>query len=387
MNVTVSVFGRFHAFYLAHQLHQRGHLQRLITTYPKFEVEKYGIPRDRTTSLLKYALLHRGWNRWLPDWMKPDKDLRVWFANAYDRAAAQQISKDTDIYIGWSSKTERGLERARTLGTTTVVERGSSHIEFQRDILREEYTRYGLEGSLPLPEIVEKEKREYALADYIAIPSSYVRRTFLEKGIPEEKLIQVPYGVDLSSFRPVPKEDNVFRVVFAGSMIYRKGVHYLLQAFDELQLPNAELWLLGSMTPELQPFFDKYERTFRHFGHIPQPELHEYYSQCSVFAMCSIEEGMAMVQAQAMACGLPLICTTNTGGEDLIREGEEGFVLPIRDVEALKEKILWCYEHQDQCEAMGQAAKERVSEEYSWDDYGERITQSYQEILSRSDEG
>lgn len=381
MNVTVSVFGRFYAFYLAHQLHRRGHLQRLITTYPKFEVEKYGIPRDKTKSLPQYELFQRGWNQWLPDWIKPDTDLRPWLANAFDRAAARRISEDTELFVGWSSKSEHCLERARSLGATTVVERGSSHIEYQRDILKEEYALLGVEGTLPAPEIVNKEKREYALADHIAIPSSFVRRTFLEKGIPEEKLIQVPYGVNPNSFQPVTKDDDIFRVVYAGQMALRKGVQYLLQAFAELELPDAELWLLGSMKPEMQPYFDKYEDCFQYFGHIPQPKLSEYYPQCSVFAIPSIEEGMAMVQAQAMACGLPLICTTNTGGEDLIREGEEGFVIPIRDVDALKERILWCYENQEKCTSMGEKAKSRVREKYTWHDYGDKITESYFNVL------
>jgi glycosyltransferase involved in cell wall biosynthesis len=387
MNVTVSLFGRFHAFYLAHQLHRRGHLQRLITSYPKFEVSKYGIPSEAVTSLVSHEIIHRLWNRWLPSALKPGVDLRALFADRFDRAAARHIPEGTDVYVGWSSKAEAGIERARSRGAVTIVERCSSHIEYQRDILREEYALHGLKAKLPHPEIVEKEKREYALADYIAIPSSFVRRTFLQKGVPEEKLIQVPYGIDISSFRPVSEEDDVFRVVFAGSMTLRKGVQYLLQAFAELDLPDAELWLLGSKNPEIVPFFDKYEGAFRHFGHIPQPKLHEYYSQCSVFALPSIEEGMAYVQLQAMACELPLICTTNTGGEDLIRGGQEGFVLPIRDVDALKEKILWCYEHQEQCRAMGQAAKERVSGDFTWDAYGEQITQSYQEVPAKSDEG
>ena len=165
-------------------------------------------------------------------------------------------------------------------------------------------------------------------------------------------------------------------------MTLRKGIHYLLQAFAELKLPNAELWLLGSKSPEIEPFFEKYSGSFHHFGHIPQPQLHEYYSQCSVFAMCSLEEGLALVQPQAMACGLPLICTTNTGGEDLIEDGREGFVIPIRDINSIKEKISWCYKHQDQCRQMGQAAKQKVAKGFSWKDYGEKIAQAYHECIS-----
>ena len=104
------------------------------------------------------------------------------------------------------------------------------------------------------PKVVERELTEYQEADFIAIPSQFVKETFLQQGIPEERLIQVPFGVDLTHFYPVPKEDNTFRIIHCGNISIRKGVHYLLQAFAELNLPGAELWLIGSMTDEIKPF-------------------------------------------------------------------------------------------------------------------------------------
>jgi len=89
-----------------------------------------------------------------------------------------------------------------------------------------------------------------------------------------------------------------------------------------------------------------------------------------------------MVQLQAMACGLPVICTTNTGGEDIIRNGKEGFIVPIRDVEALKEKILYLYSNPEKCKKMGYNAKKRVKENFTWDHYGDRIIKKYKEILN-----
>ena len=88
-----------------------------------------------------------------------------------------------------------------------------------------------------------------------------------------------------------------------------------------------------------------------------------------------------MVQAQAMACGLPVICTTNSGGADIVRDGIDGFVLPIRDTEALKEKILHLYDNRDLLRQMGDNAVRRVREGFTWDDYGERITAAYAQRL------
>jgi len=381
--VTLSVRGRFHAFNLASQLDRRGQLERLITTYPTYGAEKYGVPKARICSLLAHEVAYRGWHR-LPAAVTSRLDLRFLFQDAFDAAAQRHIPNTTNVYLAWSSVAEWGIARARQLGAVTIVERGSSHIEYQRDVLQEEYERWGGARELPHPAIVEKEKREYALADYISVPSTFARQTFLDRGFPARKLITVPYGVDLYSFQPLPRRDEVFRVIFAGSMSLRKGVHYLLRAFSELRLSNAELWLVGPKLPEIEPFFRLYEGSYRYFGRLPQGKLCELYSQCSVFAICSIEEGMATVQPQAMACGLPLICTTNTGGADLIEDGVEGFVLPIRDVDALKESILYLHQNSDDCLQMGQRARLRACSALTWDDYGAAMSRAFERALEEA---
>ena len=130
----------------------------------------------------------------------------------------------------------------------------------------------------------------------------------------------------------------------------------------------------------LKPFFKKYEGSFKWVGHKPQSELYKYYSQGSVFVMPSIQEGMALVQLQAMACGLPLICTTNTGGEDLIVEGKSGYVVPIRNPNALAERILYLYENPRIREEMSNMAINR-SKNFTWDNYGDKIINIYENLF------
>lgn len=384
MKVTVSVLGRFHAFYLADQLARQGNLLNLITSYPQFETAKYGIPGNLTTSLPFHEGMRRLWHK-VPGALKGERNLQYWLNDRFDRRVAHLLNAGGDIFVGWSGASLHSMQAARKFGALTTVERGSSHIAHQRDILEEEYATYGHgESMIPHPATVEKELEEYEFADLISIPSSYVRQTFIERGIPDAKLIQTPYGVDLGSFKQLPREDETFRVVFAGKMTLRKGVHYLLRAFTELNLPRAELWLIGDQTSEITPYLRKYShKNIRLIGKLRQAELHKYYSQCSIFAICSIEEGLAMVQPQAMACGLPLICTANSGGADLIEDGKHGFVIPIRDVEALKEKITHLYEQREQCHAMGQAARAHVRTGLTWDNYGVEKIKQYQAALDK----
>ena len=129
---------------------------------------------------------------------------------------------------------------------------------YQRGILEEEYSRFGMRREVVHPKVVERELQEYQEADFIAIPSQFVKGTFLQYGIPEGKLIQIPYGVNLNHFYPVPKEDNTFRIIHCANLSLRKGVPYLLQAFSELKMKDAELWLIGSVTDEVRPFLSRF---------------------------------------------------------------------------------------------------------------------------------
>ena len=382
MKVTISVLGRFWLFYLAKQLQDHNLLGRLITSYPKFEAARYGISPDKVDSLLIHEIHNRAWrkiSRFTESLFNP----QYMIFELFDRQAARHIMNQSDIFAGLSGCSLYSLRRARQMGAKTVLERGSTHILYQRTILEEEYARFGMRKTVVHPKVVERELREYQEADFISIPSLYVKETFLQRGVPAAKLLHVPFGVDLTNFYPIPKVDKIFRVIQCGNLSLRKGVHYLLQAFWELKLRGAELWLIGSLTEEIRPFLKQFASpAIRHLGPFPEPELHKYYSQGSVFCLASIEEGLAMVQPQAMACGLPLIITTNTGGADLVQDGQEGFILPIRDVAALKEKILYCYENPEEVRRMGEAARERVRTGYTWADYGDKMMACYRRILA-----
>ena len=381
LRATISVQGRFHAFHLARELDRQGHLERLITTFPKFETVKYGVPRDRIRSLIGYEVAQRFWRN-LPGAVRRACDLEYPIKILFDRHVAALLRPGSEVFVGWSGVSVASIRRARELGMKTFLERGSAHMLSQLEILREEYARHGLPFHEHHPGITERELIEYEEADRICVPSRFVERTFLERGVAPEKLVRNPYGVDLSHFGPGTKSDDVFRVIFCGALSIRKGLGTLLQAFQELDLPNSELWLIGSRQTETEPLLARHARpNIRHLGPFPEFELHRRYIQGSVFCMPSIEEGLAMVQVQAMACGLPLICTTNTGGEDLIEDGKQGFVLPVRDVEALKGALETLYRDPERRAEMGRSARARVEAGFTWADYAGRAAAAYASAL------
>ena len=90
-----------------------------------------------------------------------------------------------------------------------------------------------------------------------------------------------------------------------------------------------------------------------------------------------------MVQIQAMSSGLPVICTINSGGQEIVDEGVDGFVLPIRDKLRLKDKILFLYNNRNICIEMGKKAQKKAFKHFSWEKYGQRAITIYQDLLNR----
>lgn len=159
---------------------------------------------------------------------------------------------------------------------------------------------------------IKRKEQEIQLADHIFVPSSFVQRSLFEVGVTSEKISVIPFGAPIDYFHPCPKAGNLFRALFVGRVGPRKGVHYLLQAWQELQLPDAELLLVGiNEFPE--GWLVRYRDICRHIPSVPHASLNEYYSSANVLVLPSLVEGLALVQLEAMACGIPIITTPNTG--------------------------------------------------------------------------
>ena len=378
MKITIVVNGRFHAFDLAAQLERRGHLLRLITSYPASKANEWGVPASKVSALVPTEVFNRAIQK-LP--ARVGWTMGLWQRRWFGRWAAGCIPLDTDLAVVWSGSSRHALQRATALGKHSIVVRGSSHITYQSRILAQEYQRHGMRWIATHPQTVETELWQYENCTQIEVPSQFARQSFIDEGVDATRLLHNTFGVATDKFSPLPKEDDCFRVIYVGALTLRKGVQYLLQAWHELALPRAELWIIGNLTQEVRPFFSKYAGSFKHFAAGPLNALRWYYSQGSVFAICSVEEGLAMVQVQAMACGLPLIATTNTGAADLVTDGEQGFIIPIRSVNALKEKVLYMYEHAAERQRMGGAALAQARR-FTWDAYGERAVAKYASVLN-----
>ena len=397
MKITIVVGGRWHAFDLANELNKHGHLHKLITNYPKWFVKKWGIPPEKVVSLpftfwVVKAIYKIGGEKLM---MRCQWWVHQWFA----KQAAKYLS-GSELIHGWSQWSEPSFQWAKTREIPTVLERSSAHILEQSRLLYDEHHRLGLNWTATHPKIVNMELREYELCKSVAVPSLFVERSFIKRKFPQEKLFRNALGVNLSQFKPPdnppPKpSDAGLQIIYAGSLSVRKGVVDLLDGFALASLQGSTLKLIGGETTELKPLMRKQPTTVKLLGHLPQTELVNHYQQSHCFVMASVEEGMAMVQMQALACGLPLICTSNTGGEDLLRlSGTEGiplelgikqfpagFLVSIHNPEAISICLRKIANEESLRTSMRNEAIKIASNRLSWYSYGLRAIEHYKGLL------
>lgn len=296
-------------------------------------------------------------------------------ALAFDRWCEQKLRATpptTLIAISGSSlRTGRALKER---GTVFVCDRGSSHQRWQEVLVSEEFRSWGVTRSVSDPRDTEREEEIYNLADAITVPSQFAARSFVDQGVPANKVHVIPYGVRLENFRQTsPPPTGGFQVLFAGAVGLRKGFPYLLEAFSKVRHPAKLLRVAGAIQPEIRSLLDRLPRDKVEFlGVVGQERLAELMSTSHVMVLPSIEEGLALVQGQAMACGCPVIASTNTGAEDLFTDGVEGFVVPIRDPEAIRERLQRLADDPALQREMSDAALVRVRRLGGWDDYGDR---------------
>ena len=383
MNISIIVGGRFHAFNLAEQLNNNNNLKQLITTYPKYFIKKnYGIDKKKIRSVILKEIVERSFLGKIYDFN--DK-----LIEHFDKKAQKLIDfENLDILIGWSSFSLQSFLKAQSEKCIKILERGSTHIEFQNQVLKDEYKIQDIKFKQISKYIMEKENKEYELADYIMVPTDFVKKTFIDKGFPKEKIIKNPYGVNLNQFKPNKTKEHfnkVFRIIYTGTVSVRKGILYLLETFEELNIKNSELLIIGNTDKELNKKLKKYKNNenIKFKDAIDQSSLKDFYNISDIFVTCSVEEGLSMVQLQAMSCGLPVVCTTHSGGQEIIDQGVNGYILPIRDKEILKEKILYLYENQSFRIEMGENAKKKANQQFSWESYGNNAISIYQNLLKK----
>jgi glycosyltransferase involved in cell wall biosynthesis len=382
-SIIVSCSGKFHAFALAEQLNKYNVLNKFFTSYayqkfsylrqfsPRFDGEN--IDPKRISCNLKFLINSRLSNN------------QFKLNNSFDKEVANKIKKlDYDLFIGWSGMSINSINVSRQRGIKTILERGSTHIEFQNEILQKEYSLFDKKFSID-QKVIDQELQEYELCDYISIPSKFVYKTFIDKGFSPEKLILNNYGtnfkIESNEFKNgMDNKENI--ILYLGTISVQKGVIYFLEASKKLlkSNPSLKFFLIGQVDKELEYLKDEYNsNSYFWFGKIEQHKLPAIISKCIVGVQPSLQEGLSMVIPQILACGVPVVASQNSGGEDLIVNGQNGFVIPIRDPQSIEKSILYFIEEKDKLQ-ISQNCINTIKNGFTWNDYGQRYIQNITSI-------
>ncbi len=307
-------------------------------------------------------------------------DVERWAHERFDAAVARSLPKTAGtarLVHAWEGSALSTLIAARKQGLITVLD-VSGAFEFSVQQILEE------NGQPTPPAVFHRIRAERALADYLFVPSEFVERCLVENGVPKAKIVRIPYGVDPSLFAPsehVP--ERPFRALFVGRLGLRKGLKYLLQAWHQLGLQNAELVLVGPTDSYGLQLLRMYAGEYVYIPPVPQFEIYRWFQSSDIFVFPSLSEGSALVTYQALSTGLPTITTVNSGS--VIATGIQGFLVPPRDSRALADRISELYGDSEMRRRMGAAARQTVVDSFTWSHYRLRIASAYQAILDGRD--
>ena len=284
----------------------------------------------------------------------------------------------------------RCFRYARSTGGLTFLDAGNSHPEQFWEIIEAEHKKWGIDRK-PMPRHWnERGRKMLEDTDYIFSPSSYVTDSFLKRGWSSDRIFYLPYPVDLEVFRPrdesrgpVKKaalstgqaargEGGPLRVICTGSVSVRKGFPYLLEAMRIIRKErDAVLMLTNVVESSMKEILPRYSDVPIEWSPaLPHKLLADRLRSADVFALLSLEEGLARTVTEALACGLPAVVSCHTGAHDFIESGVNGEIVPICDAAAAADAILRCA----QMSADGATPNRRsILEELSFARFSERF--------------
>ena len=272
------------------------------------------------------------------------------------------------------------FDRAEKTGALKVVDCTNSHPVTYFGNWQRECDLWCPGDTLPVPRwMFARMNRELVRADLILCPSTFVRDTMVANGISPDKCLVNPFGTDVSLFRRRETPPTKPRFICVGTVGLRKGQQYLFRAFEKVrkELPEAELICVGDLKGDFRREWPRWRDKITYSPLIPLAEVAKLLQSSTAFVFASQEEGFARSIVEAMAVGLPIIATHESGATTLVRDGVEGFIIRGRDPDHIAAAMLRLGKDPALCEKMGEAAHLRGAVRNTWQDYGDRLIEAY----------
>ena len=348
-----------------------------------------GVPaaRVRTTATAEEAVFTASQRLRLPEavqgWLVRHRSV------VFDRrVAGHHLETDDGAVVASRGASYATFRRARELGIPTVLDYPIAHHESSRRLLEEERKlrpEYAdtLQGLDYPPTWLARLNAEIERADYLLVFSEVHRRSFEAAGVPSSRLLLAPLGVDVELFSPSDAAEaehsgDRFRVLFVGQLTQRKGISYVLDGFQQAQLSNSDLLLVGRRVGRMPRVTDPRVHIS---PPMPRAMLPAVYRSADAFVFPSLVEGFAQTPLEAMACGLPVVVTENAFGGEVIEDGRNGFIVPIRNADAIAARLRLLGSDPDLRRRMGQAARETATT-FTWERYRRTVVRLLMSALA-----
>lgn len=343
-------------------------IRRLIGRRPS------GIPPQRMTCFpgvgLSFALRRMRAHARPDDRMRAELDAGRRLSELVVRHGFGQASG----FYGFIRECLEPLQAARAHGLWTAVEQNIAAWELVDRLEREEQKRFpdwisDVTEDTSSEAYASRERAEWAEADLIVCPSEFVRQSVSQYGGPIDRCVVVPYGVDTRFQIPArDRRHGPLRVLTVGSLGLRKGTPYVLEAARRMRgLADFRMVGRGAVPSAACAGLDG---VVQFTGSIPRLEIIAQYAWADVFLLPSLCEGSATVTYEALAAGLPVITTPNTGS--VVRDGKDGFIVPIRDVDAIVQSLHLLHDNRGRLSEMSHNAKLRA-QDFDLAGYGRRL--------------
>lgn len=296
--------------------------------------------QGRTVTTAPFPWLHR-WTplRYSMSWSNHVRN------ECFDRRVAAQLTEPAERFMGFVGQALHSFRRARAIGVEVLeLVAVNSHVDNVHRLHQQAANDTGFNDSWLNAAQRRKTRAEYAMADRIFVHSEYTRQSFIDAGIPPSKLERTVLTVD-ARFRPPasPASDDVFRVVYVGRIDATKGIALLREAFSRLP-DQSELTLVGGWSSRrMRRYMEDWQADDPRLQIAPGDPLPALHA-ADVFAHPSYEDGFGYAPMEALACNVPVIVTADTGMKEYVVEGENGFIIPTGDADALFERLMHLYE-------------------------------------------
>lgn len=395
MKIAIVVHGRFDAFDLARELIKRGHEVTLFTNYPAFIAARFGVPSERVRSFLAHGVLSRAVWKLFPGGLGGGVERCA--NTAFGRWAARHVSRDTwDVVYCFSGVCEEVFLALQDKPTARILVRESSHIAQQRQILVDEQVRTGMRIEKPSDWIVAREQREYELADGIVVLGTFSERSFLSRGINASKLHSIHPGVNVGVFRATPavieerqrriRGGQPLQVLNVGTFCLRKGAWDIVTLLRDADPQCFRFRFVGPVSSDASPLFQEVRTRADFLGKKPQACLPAEYTWGDIFLLPTLEEGFPYVIMQALAGALPILTTPNSGAADLIEDGRNGWLVPIRRPDLLLDRLRWCDAHRETLADVVSGAH-RTGVDRDWSQTAGKLEQVFADVIAKKAAG